>query len=215
MDQTLPEVGLPNKPQTKLPRLPKGSRVHKRPLPSRNHHGIASSVDVDLDGYHDSGMANKNRSVCVYVSTKTPFMAVVRRIRRALYDGPQGTKGMPLTTRVAALSTASGGIDKRDDETRGDVGSNTWHERAPVLVVGTGRAIEKTLNVAAWFDREKDCTVSLRTRTLGAVDDIVGMPDDFALSENDAEDTLPTVAETEGEARLRMISCLEVIIGLR
>jgi len=63
--------------------------------------------------------------------------------------------------------------------------------------MGTGRAIEKTLHVAAWFDKQRDCRVSLRTRTVGTVDDLV----------------LPDEEGTE-ESRVRMVSCLEVGVSL-
>ncbi|ROW13696.1 hypothetical protein VPNG_04511 [Cytospora leucostoma] len=46
-------------------------------------------------------------------------------------------------------------------------------EREEILVRGTGRAIATTLHVAAWFGRQNDCRVSVRTMSLEAVDDVV------------------------------------------
>ena len=133
-------------------------------------------------------------------------MSVVKRVRKALENGPQKTKGLPLLARVAALNTgrgSAGGGGGDDDDEEGGVDSGAGKAGAEVLVLGTGRAIEKTLNVAAWFNRQKDCRVTLRTRTLGAVDDVI-------------------MGETEGgeegeedQARVRMVSCLEVVIRLR
>lgn len=130
-------------------------------------------------------------------------MSVVKRVRKALENGPQKTKGLPLLARVAALNTGRGsGAGAGDDDEEG-VDGGAGKAGPEVLVLGTGRAIEKTLNVAAWFNRQKDCRVSLRTRTLGAVDDVI-----MGETEGGEEDE-------EDQARVRMVSCLEVVIRLR
>lgn len=138
-------------------------------------------------------------------------MAVVKRVRRALDGGAapssagagRGTRGLPLAARVAALSTGG------DDGGGGGGGGGGGDE---VVVLGTGRAIEKTLNVAAWFDRQKDCRVSLRTRTIGAVDDVVvGRAEDAGDEEEDGDGE----GEEGDHARVRMVSCLEVVVRLR
>lgn len=67
-----------------------------------------------------------------------------------------------------------------------------------VTVLGTGRAVEKTLSLASWFEQEGDCNVVLRTRTVGTVDDVI-------VDEGEGED----------ESRVRKMSCLEVVITLK
>jgi ribonuclease P/MRP protein subunit POP7 len=63
-----------------------------------------------------------------------------------------------------------------------------------VVVKATGRAIEKALNIALYFQKQDDCKAVLRTGEVGAVDDI----------------------EVDGEesARVRKASVLEVGITL-
>lgn len=124
-------------------------------------------------------------------------MGVVKRVSKLLDNAPSGirgssTKGLPLNARIAALSTGGGdGQVKEKDE---------------VLVRGTGRAIAKTLHVAAHFNRQSGFNVSLRTMTTGAVDDVVREGDDAGEEGGFAE---------EEESRVRMVSCLEVGVSLR
>lgn len=136
-------------------------------------------------------------------------MSIVSRARKALDNGPAGvhantsTKGLPLASRVAALSTTDASTTRED----GGSGNGNGNEGAgEVLVRGTGRAMAKTLEVAAWFTRQADVRVSLRTMTLKAVDDVV-------VDEDDAEAEGGFAAEEE--TRVRMVNCLELGISLR
>ncbi|KAF5022013.1 hypothetical protein F66182_5936 [Fusarium sp. NRRL 66182] len=151
---------------TKLTPIPQGSRVEKRPLTRRQP--PASS-----------------KSRIIYVSSRTPFMAVVKRARKQLDASLKATDAAPkhasIHSRVEALKRTGGG----------DVDS------AVVTVAGTGRAIEKALAVAGWFEQEGDCEVEVTTATVGTVDDVV--------AEGDEED----------QSRLRKLSCLEVRIKLK
>lgn len=153
----------------KLPRLPEGSKVQKRAL-ARRQQPVSS------------------KSQLIYVSSGTPFMAVVSRVRkqlgRCLRDGVPPTRGLSLSQRVDRLH--------RDGGTRG-----TGDGEAVVL--GTGKAVEKVLSVAAWFSGEKDCEVEVRTRSVGTVDDVVVEGEE----------------EFGGESRVRKVSCLEVTVKLR
>lgn len=142
-------------------------------------------------------------------------MAVVKKVRKALEGGngqPRSTRGLPLTAQVAALNTGAGGSGRQEGNANG---------KKEVVILGTGRAIEKTLNVAAWFQRQPDCKVNLRTRSVAAVDDVVlGTGDEenkeLDLDEADGEmDMEGGVADAEDYARVRMISCLEVAVWLR
>lgn len=125
-------------------------------------------------------------------------MGLVSKVRKALDNGPAGlhantsTKGLPLVARIAALQTPSSPSS-----------AAAGHE---VLLRGTGRAMTKTLELAAWFQRQPDCHISLRTMTLEAVDDVV-------VDEDGAEDEGGFAAEEE--SRVRGVNCLEVGVSLR
>lgn len=72
-----------------------------------------------------------------------------------------------------------------------------------VIVIGSGKAIEKVVNVAAFFQGQGDVDVKLRTGSLGAVDEL--------MADEEEENGLGLgVGERE-----RMVSCLEVVIRLR
>ncbi|VZH90446.1 unnamed protein product [Fusarium fujikuroi] len=130
---------------SKLPAISEGARVEKRPLTRRQP--PASS-----------------KSRIIYVSSRTPFMAVVKRARKQLDDSLKTTGAAP---------------------------------NAAVTLAGTGRAIEKILAVASWFEQEGDCEVEITTGTVGAVDDVVASGDE------------------EDQSRLRKLSCLELRIKLK
>jgi ribonuclease P/MRP protein subunit POP7 len=157
-------------------------------------------------------------------------MGIVKRVRKALEKGgaqPRSTRGLPLTARVAALSTGGRSTSSRGGNNSDDGPDGTGEsDEGEVIVVGTGRAIEKTLNVAAWFQKQSDCQVSLRTRSVAAVDDIVlgranntnadgdwdidADPDDADGEQEDEVDP-----DAEEHSRIRMMSCLEVSVRLR
>ncbi|KAM0426229.1 hypothetical protein ACHAPT_008579 [Fusarium lateritium] len=106
-------------------------------------------------------------------------MSVVKRARKQLDESLKTTNAAPkyasVHSRIEALQRAG----------RSDADS------AVVKVQGTGRAVEKILAVASWFEQEGDCEIEVRTYTVGTVDDVV--------VEGDEED----------ESRLRKLSCLE------
>ncbi|KAL7800086.1 Rpp20 subunit of nuclear RNase MRP and P domain-containing protein, partial [Trichoderma ceciliae] len=118
-------------------------------------------------------------------------MSVVRRAKKFLdkdlRSNASAARNVSLHARVEALKRVSG-----SDATRGAV----------VSVMGTGKAIEKTLSVASWFEQQGDCVVKIRTRTIGTVDDVVP---------EDADDAF---GAADSESRLRKLNCLEVVISL-
>lgn len=113
-------------------------------------------------------------------------MSAVKRVRKQLEGNPRDKRGGPglkhasLHARVEALRRGGGA----------DAGDGTV-----VTVMGTGKAVEKTLSLASWFEQQGDCVVEMRTRTVGTVDDVI-VGDD----------------EGEDESRVRKMSCLEVAI---
>lgn len=130
----------------------------------------------------------------IHIATKSPFMGTVSKIRHALDRAPssRSTKGLPLAARMAALnSPAPSSAERLEDE---------------VLVRGTGRAMAKALHVAAWFGKQSEYVVSVRTMSLETVDDVV-------VDEDGANDEGGFAAEEE--SRTRMVNCLEVGVSLR
>ncbi|KAL1893083.1 hypothetical protein Cpir12675_004274 [Ceratocystis pirilliformis] len=155
---------------TKLLRLEKDTKVHKRPLVRQQQ-------------------SSSRKTKIIYVSGKTPFMSVISRVRKEL-DKPCGSnrltsKNMGLSAKISALKQAGG--------TQGD--------SKVVTVMGTGKAIEKTLSVASWFSQQNDCEVAVETKTISTIDDVVLKEDNDGLGDE--------------ETRRRNLSCLVVSVTLR
>lgn len=202
----LPTMGkeTPNAPtlgkMNKLPPIPKGARVQKRPIMKRQAQRAGPSA---------------NSSRVVYVSSSTPFMAAMKRVRKKLdaslraataVDRRAAPKGLTLGYRIdrlkrevaaaaAAASTADPSSSSSNNSDRDGNG-----EGYEVVVMGTGKAVEKVVGLAGWFEQEADCVVEVRTRTVGTVDDVVVAEDD---------------EEGEDGSRVRKMSCLEVSVRLR
>ncbi|KAK7737293.1 hypothetical protein SLS53_006596 [Cytospora paraplurivora] len=181
MDENTSAQAPTSRPVTKLPPLSKNSKIQKRPI---NRGRVLNRGGPPLS----------QKQPIIYVGTKSPFMGIVNKVRHALDHSPsaRSAKALPLATRMAALK-----------------GPSPEGEREEILVRGTGRAIATTLHVAAWFGRQNDCRVSVRTMSLEAVDDIVV----------DGEDGEEGVAGEGGFAaeegtRVRGVSCLEVGVSL-
>ncbi|KAG5978305.1 hypothetical protein E4U55_006278 [Claviceps digitariae] len=159
----------------KLAPIPKSAHVQKRPLLRPQ---LSSSF----------------KSPTIYISSKTPFISATKRVRklltRSLRCGP-APKNASLQSRVAAL--------KRSTNTAAGEGDDASAKPLAVTVIGTGKAIEKTLRLAGWFEQQGDCEVALRTRTVKTVDDIV-------LQDGD---------NLEEESRVRNVSSLEVVVTLK
>ncbi|KAK4124787.1 hypothetical protein N657DRAFT_679611 [Parathielavia appendiculata] len=216
---------LPNKPQTKLPPIPKGTRIQKRPLPGpspstrpRNPPRAApSSPDLlalaaDSDGYTPPPLAS--HTIVVKVSSGASFMSLVRRVRKALEKAPSRRAGrdsrVPLAARVASATTsASTSISRSSGNAgRGEAGAATGQKATgvigdrldDVMLVATGRAIERAVEIGGFFTRERELAVLVRTRTVRAVDDVV-------VVDEEAD------AEAEDQVRVRNVSCVEV--GIR
>ncbi|CAI4211232.1 unnamed protein product [Parascedosporium putredinis] len=165
-------------PSTKLAPIPKGRKIQKRPLPASNNPlpPTPASSTCPLPPPHGHRQARPQAP---------------RQVRHRRLGSPLAKK-MGLSARIEALQKASG------KSTGAGAG-------AEVTVLGTGKAVEKTLRVASWFSQEPDCLVSIKTKTVGAVDDIVAV-----AADNDDDD-----AQAEDESRVRKLSCLEVTISLR
>jgi ribonuclease P/MRP protein subunit POP7 len=129
-------------------------------------------------------------------------MSLVKRVTKRLESTsahPINMKGLPLAQRVAALAVTKKQLPSTGED----------EEEGELLVVGTGKAITKTLHVAAWFSRRKEYVVCIRTRTVGVIDDVV-----LEETEDGEEDADEAMGERR-ESRVRRVSCLEVGIRLR
>ncbi|AEO61211.1 hypothetical protein MYCTH_2311157 [Thermothelomyces thermophilus ATCC 42464] len=199
-DERAQQQPIPNRPETKLPPIPHGSRVRKRPLPGPSPSARPRTTgplspdelraSADSNGYIPPPRAP--HTAVIKISSGASFMSLVRRARKALDKAPsaQATKGQSLAARVAALNKAAA----RD----GNKGPTTGEVADDVLLVATGKAIGLAVDLAGFFSREKNLAVLMRTRTLSAVDDVVAIDED---------------ADVEDQVRVRYVNCLEV--GLR
>ncbi|KAI3390947.1 hypothetical protein diail_8321 [Diaporthe ilicicola] len=174
-----PSSKLPIGQVSKLPSLNKSSKIHKRPL---NRGQVLNRGGTPLS----------SKQPIIYVGTQSPCMGIVNKVRRALDKTPssRSTKGLPLAARMAALNSPASS-DRPEDE---------------VLVRATGRAMAPALHLAAWFGKQNEYVVSVRTMCLETVDDVV--------ADEDGADAEGGFAAEE-ESRTRMLNCLEVGIGRR
>lgn len=203
MDQTTSGQQQPDRPAAKLPALSKSTssspshsitrthipttdtKVHKRPI---NRGRVLNRGGAPLSPKHP----------IIYAGTNSPVMGLISKVRKALDHSPtsRSSKGLPLAARMAALNAPASGPAAGADADE-------------VLVRATGRAIPNGLRVAAWFGRQTDCRVSVRTMSLEAVDDVVADGEDGV----DVEEEGGFAAE-EG-TRVRGVSCLEIGVSLR
>lgn len=115
-------------------------------------------------------------------------MSAVKRVQKHLdkslrHSTAAAPKNASLNSRVEALKRRTGRHLSENSSAMA------------VTVTGTGRAVEKTLSLASWFEQKADCVVEVRTGTVGTVDDIL--------------------VEGEDESRVRRLSCLEVVVRLK
>jgi ribonuclease P/MRP protein subunit POP7 len=166
-------------------------------------------------------VARSRESHRIYVTSKTPFRSVTARVRKRLdrhlreasYSAQAFTnklgrrKNASLETRMRALEKHAntkrrGGGDGDNDDANDAIALENAGE---VLVLGTGRAIERVLHVASFFQNQGDCIIKLHTSSVAAEDDVIAKGDN-----GEEEDGLGSE-----EIRKRHLSCLEVSIRLR
>ncbi|ESZ99560.1 hypothetical protein SBOR_0125 [Sclerotinia borealis F-4128] len=179
MAPTQPLLSSKDIEKPKLRRIGKNQRIQKRPL---LHPAIASP--------------RSSSEKVVYVSPSSPFIAIVKRVRKYL-DGAEFRAGptiLPSTDRELMKEIEEGIKHTRMGK---KAGSGIGGE---VLMKGTGKAIEKTLMLANWWQQQEGVRVVVRTKSVAAVDDIVGV---------DGEDE----GVGESESRIRRVSVLEVAVS--
>jgi ribonuclease P/MRP protein subunit POP7 len=105
--------------------------------------------------------------------------------------------------KIDLLNGPGNDRDKVRSTGRGRDAREKGKEPEEVLVKATGKAIEKALRIALYFQGQEDCAVRLRTGSVGAVDDVL-----VKERGEEGEEDVP-------ETRIRMTSMLEVGISLR
>ncbi|KAI2611876.1 Rpp20 subunit of nuclear RNase MRP and P-domain-containing protein [Hypoxylon sp. NC1633] len=172
----------------KLPPVPKGATLHRRPTPTR--------------------IPSTHTARRIYITAKTPFRSVTARVRKQLDKNLReaSAANTAFTNRLASNKTAS--LDDRiraiARQTSASQSSGTGiglENAGEVVVLGTGRAIPKVVEVALFFQKQRDCVVQMRTGSVSAVDDVV--------LEGEEE------GGGQGGERARMMSSLEASIRLK
>ncbi|MCJ1474547.1 hypothetical protein MMC13_003205 [Lambiella insularis] len=193
----------------KLKRLPKNARIEKRPI---LHPAIPSPY------------TNASQPKIIYVSSKTPFISVVKRVRKHLALIDKRTMG-----KVDLLNS------KSSDKHRLSRLGKQDKEPEEVFLRATNKAIEKVLGLALFFQGQEDCRVKLKTGSVGVIDDIVevakpesGEPGDTHQGLDDAQnedmtngskDKVPDAREQDDdeempETQIRQVGVVEVCISL-
>ena len=190
----------------KMPRLPKSrspdvvdwnsaqrhldARIQKRPI---------------LRPPIPSPYASADQNKIVYVSTKTPFISAVKRVRKLLDEVDKRSMG-----KVDLVGGK--GSDKQKLRKLGER-NNASRSKEPeeVVLKATNRAIQSVLGLALFFQGQDDCRVRLRTGTVGVIDDIVESAIPAGAETVDGEDE----EEELPESRVRKASFVEVAITLK
>ncbi|KAK5691838.1 hypothetical protein LTR97_011009 [Elasticomyces elasticus] len=171
----------------KLPKLPQNACVTKRPL---QRPAIASPY------------AGASQPKIVYVSARTPFMSAVKRVDKLLHlsekravqsattvvkqQGRKRKRGQEDEVLGIAKQVEKAKAKKRRGGDAGDEDEDAAGEA--VLIKGTGRAIEKALEMASWFQQKPEYLVVLKTGSVGAIDDVEVEEDNKEGVEGDLEE---------------------------
>lgn len=125
------------------------ARVHKRPIV---HPPVASPY------------AGASIPKVVYVSTKTPFMCAAKRVQKLLGHAEK---------RAASKVDLSNNRISEKAKLEKVVQAQQALRKEEVIIMATGRAIAKAMNLEKWFkDREEEYEVKVRTKAVLVVDDI-------------------------------------------
>lgn len=148
------------------------ARVSKRAL-------LHPSIAAPLAGAHIQKT--------IYLSTSTPFVASIKRVRTYL---------SAIDARAMGTIDLSASGNLTDRQLVGAMGEGRHKEGEEVVVKASGKAIERALNVGLYFSKQEDCRVRIRTGTAGAVDDV-------------------EVEGEEDSSRVRRVPVLEIGISLK
>jgi len=131
----------------------------------------------------------------VYVRANSPFVSVIKRVEKFLREADRRAMGNLKTSKLEDMIKKS-----RDGQ------------QEEILVKATGRAIEKALHIALFFQGRDDCVVRLRTGGVATVDDIIPKETNGAST---GDGDMDEDAEDMPESRLRKVAMLEVAISLK
>lgn len=155
-----------------------------------------------------SPYAGVDRQKVVYITANSPFISVVKRVRKLLKEIDKRSMG-----KIDLINGK--GSDKQKLKQIGQQTAPTAGKEAEEVVLkATNRAIEKVLGIALYFQGQDDCRVRLRTGSLGVVDDIIDAPVDIQCDDGgdgkEADDEVELL-----ESRIRKITAVEVAIALK
>lgn len=144
----------------------------------------------------------------VYISSKTPFMSAMKRVKQLLKYVDKRSMQSVLSSRGKNSSTPATTSDEKAEE---------------VLIKATGKAIDKALNLALYFQGQQDCAVRINTGSVNAIDDLIqtaelsGVDQEVEAEEEGqtSERTGETIAADLPEARIRHASMIEIFVSLR
>ncbi|KAF2793806.1 hypothetical protein K505DRAFT_375104 [Melanomma pulvis-pyrius CBS 109.77] len=146
----------------KLARLPDHATVTTRPL-----HRAA------LPTPFSSSASPK----VLYVTSSGPFIPCIKRVRSLLSSiAARDSQSVAATSRQTLLQ-ANGRLDPRQVERSiaeaASENKSAGGERGEeVFVKGSGKAIERVLEIGVYFQKERDCRVRVEIASVRAIDDI-------------------------------------------
>jgi len=159
-----------------------------------------------------SPYAGASTQKVVYVSTKMPFMSAVKRVQKLLVQ----VEKRDAQAATAQVERDKGrGKRKRDDaadieqvaslvaQKKLNMDKEAGSTPGEVVLKATGKAIEKALSLGLWFQQRDEYAVTIRTSSVGAIDDIIakdGSDDEATAAEPVADDSLTdTFTEDRGQ----------------
>jgi ribonuclease P/MRP protein subunit POP7 len=152
----------------KMYRLPANATIQRRPI---NHAPVASPS------------AGSQVQKVVYVSTKTPFMSAVKRVRKLLQQiEKRVTQDVKLIDRG----------EKAGMQKLAESQEKLVKDGEAVYVKASGKAMAQALRVGEWFrskETEMSCKIEVKTGSVSVVDDIVELDEESEDEGGDAAQT--------------------------
>lgn len=128
----------------------------------------------------------------IYVSTKAPFLSVVKRVKKLLDLADHRALGKISLEQKSSEQAMLNALAQEKEQKQNNKGEE-------ITLKATGRAIEKLVNLAVFFQKQDNMKIVIRTESVPVIDDIV-------QKDEDAEDVEADIPETQ----IRWMSVLEV-----
>jgi ribonuclease P/MRP protein subunit POP7 len=125
-----------------------------------------------------SPYAGSSAKKVVYVTAKTPFISAVKRVHGLLQHAQDRTTQGERTKRRNQEGTGRGGRQLLRNLVTAEIGPRPGHNQIQaddgeeVSIKATGKAIERALSLATWFQGQDGYNVMIKTGSVGAIDDI-------------------------------------------